>query len=274
MHRREVSTDGLSLHWLEQGDGPAVVFLHGIPTGPRLWLHVVPELDGVRALCWEMVGYAHSIDEGAGRDLSVRQQAEYLNAWMQAVGLEEALLVGHDLGGGVAQIMAVHHPERVRGLVLINAISYDSWPVAPIKAVRATGGLVEQTPVELFRWAFKGLLRAGHQRHVQATEAFEEHWPPYEEAQMRAAKAFVRQTRALDVNDTLAIADRLPEVDCPVRLVWGAADSFQDIGYGYRLAHDLEAPLDRIEGGKHFVPEDHPERVVQAVRDLLSKDPL
>ena len=57
----------------------------------------------------------------------------------------------------------------------------------------------------------------------------------------------------------------------PARLVWGAADQFQKIGYGYRLAYELKAPIERIEDGKHFVPEDHPERVATAVNELLEQ---
>jgi pimeloyl-ACP methyl ester carboxylesterase len=47
--------------------------------------------------------------------------------------------------------------------------------------------------------------------------------------------------------------------------------SSKRIGYGYRLAYDLGATLDRIEGGKHFVPEEHPERVAVAVNGLLEQ---
>lgn len=62
---------------------------------------------------------------------------------------------------------------------------------------------------------------------------------------------------------------RLRPLRIPTHLIWGAADRFQSVGYGYRLAHDLNARLERIEGGKHFVPEDHPERVAKVVNDLL-----
>jgi pimeloyl-ACP methyl ester carboxylesterase len=93
------------------------------------------------------------------------------------------------------------------------------------------------------------------------------HWPHY--AGTGGAAAFVRQMRALDVRDTLAISDQLQQLSIPARLVWGAADRFQKIGYGYRLAHDLRAPLDRIEDGKHFVPEDHPEKVAENINKLL-----
>ena len=81
----------------------------------------------------------------------------------------------------------------------------------------------------------------------------------------------MRQVRYLDVQDTLAIADRIPSLKVPARLVWGAADRFQKIGYGYRLAYELGASMERIEKGKHFVPEDHPEPVARAVNDLLEQ---
>jgi pimeloyl-ACP methyl ester carboxylesterase len=81
----------------------------------------------------------------------------------------------------------------------------------------------------------------------------------------------MRQVRSLDVQDTLTIADRIPALNVPARLVWGAAARFQKIGYGYRLAYELGASMERIEGGKHFVPEDHPEPVARAVNELLEQ---
>ncbi len=92
----------ITMRWVEEGEGPTVVFVHGIPTGPELWRHVLPRLAGTRRLAWEMVGYARSIPEGASREISVARQAGYLLGWLDAVGVERAVLVGHDLGGGVA----------------------------------------------------------------------------------------------------------------------------------------------------------------------------
>jgi pimeloyl-ACP methyl ester carboxylesterase len=82
----------------------------------------------------------------------------------------------------------------------------------------------------------------------------------------------VRQTRSLDVRDTLAVAHELSHLNVPARVVWGAADGFLKVGYGERLARDLGTTLERIEGGKHFTPEDHPERIAAAVNDLLLED--
>ena len=270
MESKFVEAGGVRMRWEESGEGPPVVFVHGIPTSPRLWRHVMPRVGG-RALAWEMVGYGASIREGWDRDISVARQAEYLAGWMREVGLEGgAVVVGHDLGGGVAQILAVRAPELVRGLVLTNAICYDSWPIPSVKAMRAAGSLVERLPGTMARFnLYIGFLLRGHDDRARAKESLAEHWPYYERA--GGAAALVRQARSLDVNDTLAVADQIPHLDVPARLVWGAADDFQKIGYGYRLAYELGAPIERIEGGKHFVPENHPEEVAAAVNELLKQ---
>ena len=258
------------MRWEEAGEGTPVVFVHGIPTSPRLWRHVVPKVGGARSMAWEMVGYGASISEGRDRDISVVMQARHLALWMREVGLEDgALIVGHDLGGGVAQILAVRHPELVRGLVLTNCVSYDSWPIAPVRAISAAGPLFGRMPISAFRRFYAAFLRGGHDDRGRWRESVSEHQPFYEEA--GGAEALVRQTRSLNVRDTLGVAAQIPYLDVPTRLVWGVADGFQPIGYGYRLAYELGARIERVEGARHFVPEDHPDEVAAAVNGLLKE---
>jgi pimeloyl-ACP methyl ester carboxylesterase len=219
-----------------------------------------------------MVGYGRSIAEGAGRDISLARQTEYLIRWMDAVDLDDAVLVGHDLGGGVAQIAAVRYPERVRGLVLMNAVCYDSWPIPSVKMLRALGPLLARCPDAFVYLIMMVLFFRGHDDVGRMKESLGVHWLPY--AEKAASEALERQIRWLDVRDTLAIADNLPRLQVPAALVWGAADPFQKLRYGERLAEDLRAPLDRVSGGKHFVPEDHPDRVAAAVADVVKRSRL
>lgn len=134
------------MRWLEHGQGQPVIFVHGIPTSPELWREVTPRLSGARTLAWEMVGYGKSIPEGEGRNISVAKQADYLAAWLGHLGIERAVLVGHDLGGGVVQILAARYPERCAGLMLTNAVGYDSWPIPEVEAIRALSGFVRRLP--------------------------------------------------------------------------------------------------------------------------------
>ncbi len=269
MRSESTEVTGINMRWEEQGEGAPVVYVHGIPTSPRLWRHVIPQVENARSLAWEMVGYSGSIGEGRDRDISVGKQADYLADWMRALGLDGAVLVGHDLGGGVAQILAVRHPELVRGLVLTNAISYDSWPIPQVKVLRAAAPLVERLPDEVFRFVYKSFMQGGHVNRQQADAAVTEHFPYYEAED--GAAAFARQVQSLNVQDTLAVSDLIPGLDVPAHIVWGAADQFQKIGYGYRLAYELGASLDRIEDGKHFTPEDFPGPVAAAVNSVVER---
>lgn len=83
------------------------------------------------------------------------------------------------------------------------------------------------------------------------------------------AAALTRQVAALDVRDTEEVVSDLLGLKVPARLAWGAADQFQKIRYGERLALDLKAPLRRIEGGKHFTPKDPPDIIAEEINLLL-----
>ncbi len=267
MQSRTVRVNDIIMRWEETGSGDPVVLIHGIPTCPALWRDVAPLIKGRRVLAWEMVGYGASIIEGRDRDISVAQQAEYLAAWMRNQGLSRAVVAGHDLGGGVAQILAARHPDLVSGLMLTNAICYDSWPVPVVKGIAAAGSILKHAPDGSVRQFMRLMFSKGHDTEAAKDAALNVHAPHYETSD--GAAALVRQAQSLDNDDTQAIAGLLPAQGIPARLVWGADDEFQTVDYAERLAKDLDAPLRRIEGGKHFTPEDHPEIIAEEIATLV-----
>lgn len=267
MKAQQRNIGGHTIRWIEHGAGSPVVLVHGIPTSPRLWRHVMPLVEG-QSLAWEMPGYGTSIPDGRGRDLSLSSQANYLLEWLDSMELpEKPVLVGHDLGGGVAQIAATRAPERFAGLVLTNAVAYDSWPIPSVKVMQKIAGLLAHSPEAVLYPTFAQLIHRGHDDHSMALESLGEHWASY--VTHSAARAMMTQVRALDVHDTLEIAGQLPHLGLPARVVWGAADRFQKLHHGERLAADLGTEVVRIPGGKHFTPEDHPHEVAEAINALL-----
>lgn len=267
MQSHTARVQDIPMRWEESGSGDPVILVHGIPTCPALWRHVAPLIQKRRVLAWEMVGYGSSIPEGRDRDISVAAQAGYLAAWMEDQGIARAVVAGHDLGGGVAQILAARHPDKVSGLFLTNAICYESWPVPVVKAVAATGSILKHAPDGSVRQFMKLMFSKGHDAAEARAEALETHAPYYEAHD--GAEAFVRQTRSLDNADTMAVAEDLPRLGIPARIAWGAEDEFQTLDHGERLARDLKAPLRRIEGGKHFTPEDHPQIIAEEINALI-----
>jgi pimeloyl-ACP methyl ester carboxylesterase len=268
MEEKTGTVNGSTVRWLENGAGRPVVLVHGIPTSPRLWRRVMPLVHG-RTLAWEMPGYGTSISDGRHQDLSLKAQAGYLLDWIEWLQLDTPpVLVGHDLGGGVAQIAAVRQAGKFSGLVLTNAVAYDSWPIPSVKAMHRMTGPLSHLPHPLLYPTFVQLLHRGHDDRQQAREAIAQHWPPY--LVHGAARSLMRQVQALDCADTLSISEGLPHLNLPSRVVWGEADGFQKVRYGERLAADLGTDLERIPGGKHFTPEDHPEAIAAAINSLLA----
>jgi pimeloyl-ACP methyl ester carboxylesterase len=268
MQSHTMNVNGVPVRWLEDGTGFPVVYVHGIPTSPALWRDVVP-LVGARSLCFEMVGYGESIPAGVGRDISVTEQAEYLVAWLDAIGVETAVLVGHDLGGGVVQIAAVRQPKRCAGLVITNGVAYDSWPIPSVRVLQKLPALTSRLPDILVRAFLVTLFRRGHADAYTTGEAVRTHWKPYQ--RHGAAEALTRQVQSLHTADTLAVAPELPKLRVPSRVLWGAADGFQKVRYGERLARDLGTELRRIEAGRHWTPEDFPEAVAAAVNEVVAE---
>lgn len=267
--RRETVGD-VPQRWRESGEGFPTILLHGFPTSPALWRDVHPHLpDGVRAVAWEMTGYGESIPVGEGRDLSIDAQAQRLLAFLDHLDLREVVLVGHDVGGGVAQVLATRAPDRVAGLVLVDSVCYDGWPAEPVKRIARAGDLLAALPDRLLkRLVWTDWVRA-HDTEARARQAWSIHWPPYGE--YGGTGALVRQARDLDVADTEDVAPDLPSLAGKAnRVLWGARDPYLDPAWGARLSAALESPFETVEGASHFVPESHPERVAAVVGDAVA----
>lgn len=269
MISRTATVDGIDMRWEEQGSGLPLVLIHGIPTSPALWRHVMPRVSNARCLAFEMVGYGASIPAGRGLDISVGKQADYLASLLRHMDIERAVFAGHDLGGGVAEIVAARYPELCAGLFLTNAIGYDSWPIPSVKALRAMAPITRHLPKLAGKQVVRTMMLRGHDDPEKAREALETHWSYYE--RNGGTDALVRQMESLNVQDTLAVVDKLSSLEVPSRIVWGADDQFQKLEYGERFARDLKAPLYRIEHGKHFTPEDHPDVIADEINALLGE---
>ncbi len=115
----------------ELGSGTPMVFLHGNPTSSHLWRDVLPAVGGPgRLLAPDLIGMGESGKPDIAYTFA--DQARYLDAWFDALGLEEVVLVGHDWGGALAFDQAARHPGRVRGIAftetIVKPMTWEEFP--------------------------------------------------------------------------------------------------------------------------------------------------
>jgi pimeloyl-ACP methyl ester carboxylesterase len=115
--------DGMNIHYRDQGnvDGPVLVLIHGSNTSLQSWDLLVPELKtDYRLILLDLPGHGLTGPDPK-RDYSARSLSDAVLRVMDEVGVKRAVLVGHSMGGWVAWRTALSDPQRVSGLVLIDA---------------------------------------------------------------------------------------------------------------------------------------------------------
>lgn len=257
-----VAVDDVELQvWDEGGvESPVVLLLHGIPTRNVLWQGVIPHLAaaGLRAVAPDLAGFGCS-EAPPDVSIHVANQAGWMLSLLDTLAIERCLIVGHDIGSGVAQIMAVRAPQRVRGLVLMDGVYGDSWPV---EAMSKIANWDPARASRLFELLAERIPATGTTTGV-SKEAMHALLAPY--AGHAGGLRLIRMAQSLDNQHTLAVIEPLRRQHPPCLLVWGDADRYQTVDAVARpLADLLGAPLELLPGG-HFLPLDRPAEVAQHI---------
>ncbi len=264
MNRAQVSAGEMA--YVDEGEGPAVVLLHGFPTNSYLWRALVPELAArMRVIAPDLLGYGQS-DKPEDAPVHLRAQAGYVRELLQRLGIEEFAVVGHDVGGAVAQLLALDG-SGVRTLVLMDVDAFDAWPSEGVRMLQDAEP--EQETSELVREVIDLALDLG-MSHVDrlSEEAREAYRASF--AGPEGAAAFFRAARGIDGLGLAGRDDELAKLDVPALIVWGEDDPYVEVDLAERLAGVLpDAALVLLPGCSHFLPEEVPETIGPLIAEFL-----
>jgi pimeloyl-ACP methyl ester carboxylesterase len=255
-----------------RGVGEPIVLLHGFPTSGHLWNDVVPLLPtGHRVVVLDLLGFGRSDPPAAsGNGVDLRSHADRLIAVFDHLRINFACVVGHDIGGGVAQSVAIRHPQRVSRLVLVDSVGFDAWPPREVKLARAMLPLTRHLPPS---WIL-GLVRAdmlrGYVDHERGSHNIDLFLRPF--AELEGREALLAHLLALDCAETQSLAPRLKDIVSPTAIVWGERDPFLSVLLGERLRAAIPgSTLEVIPDARHFLPEEVPHRVAATITNLLMR---
>ncbi len=231
--------------------GPAVVFIHGAGGSHQPWLYQVRTLSRCTTYAPDLPGHGRS--EGPGRE-SIAAYGDWLVAFLDAVGLKQGVLVGHSMGGAIAQDVALRYPQWVAGLGLV-----------------ATGARLRVAPaiLESIRRDFNAAVR------LITDFAF---GPEAPEEMKRLGRRQMAQTPpdvlygdfvACDNFDALG---RLGGIGAPAAVVCGTQDRLTPVKFSaYLHDHLPDARLHLVEGAGHMVMVERPQAVAQALEELVAR---
>jgi len=228
--------DSTRLRIIDSGQVGAtpVVFIHGFGGSMYSWRKTLPSIagGGYRVIAFDNRGFGFS--ERPAHGYSNAAYARLVVALLDSLHISSAVLVGHSMGGAIAAEVALAHPDRVRGLVLIDAAGYGvRWP-GVLKAARAqpVGAIVTRFRS---RRVTARILRSTYADPSKVTEEdVDQYYAPVSESDYgRALRGVLREFRF----DTLV--GRLGSLQTPTLVIWGDADRWIPLRDGSRLARDL-----------------------------------
>ncbi|TMC63223.1 MAG: alpha/beta fold hydrolase [Chloroflexota bacterium] len=267
--KRKIRTFAGDVAYLRKGQGPAVLLLHGIPSSSYLWRDVIDPLSATfDVLAPDLLGYGDS-DKRLDADLSIAAQARYMVAFMETLGLHQAAVIGHDIGGGVAQLMAVDEPQRVARLTLIDSAVDNNWPVPVIARLKEPAWDQIMVNIDLRKGLREGLEKGMVTADRVTDEVVDEWTRPFQD--LGGRRAYLRAARALNNRDLVSRSKHLEELETPTLILWGANDAFLEPRWAEVLQRKFRSStVEIIDPGGHFLPLDRPDAVVEAITRFLT----
>ncbi len=235
---RSVEIGGVRLAYTVAGSGAPAVLIHGLGGSGRWWDRVVPALSRDHTVhVIDLVGFGAS----AGQRFTLERAAHQIAAFMDALGIADALVVGHSMGGLIAAELAADRPDLVGQLVLVDAAGLPFRARFVTHVMNVVRSTLESSPTFL-AMAFVDSLRAG----------------PF---------TLIAATRSILASD---LSEKLGRIAAPTLVLWGANDPLIPADTGRELTNALrDGRFEIVEGAGHSPMWERPERFTALVRQFV-----
>jgi haloalkane dehalogenase len=268
---RSLEHDGLRMSYLDEGDGPPVLLLHGEPTWSFLWRKIIPPLAARRRVITpDLIGFGRSDKPAEIGWYSYDRHVASIERLVLELGLERLTVVVHDWGGPIGLRVAVEHEARIDRLVILDTGISAGRPPSEMwlrfrAVVREVGG-----DLDIGR-----LVEAGT-THGLSDDVRAAYDAPFPTAESKAgALAFPELVPTEPEHPSTAamnrVRDALVSWEKPALVVWGADDSVLPARVAERFVETIPGATgpELVDGASHFLQEDRPAEVAAHILEFL-----
>jgi pimeloyl-ACP methyl ester carboxylesterase len=273
-HRTRI--DGHEANYVDAGEGPALVFVHGLGASWQSWLENIPEFArDHRVVAMDLPGFGCS--DLPDQDITIEYYANWTFRLLDELGIEAGAVVGNSMGGFIAAEMAIRRPERVQRLAVVSAaVFWQTYRRAQplVQLARLSDAMVARA---LIRVTDDVATRPRLRSWALATAGFR--YPHLIDKDL--AHEMVRSARrtdgflpALEALADFPLEEELPKISCPALIVWGAHDTLVPVKDAKRM-EELIPDSRRVvfERTGHVAMLERPERFNRLLREFLAEQP-
>ncbi len=274
-----ITSNGVKLHYVTQGEGPLMLMLHGFPEFWYSWRHQIPEFaKDFKVVAIDLRGYN---DSDKPEDKSAYVMDEFIKdveGVIKGLGYERCVLVGHDWGGAIAWSFAYAHPEMVERLIVLNL----PHPAKFAQGFRTPQQLLRSSYVFFFQlpWIPELLLQSSDYQAIEtAFTSMAVDKSAFTKADLEAYKNAAAKRGALTAMlnyyrnflQQKMLSQDWSVLEVPTLMIWGENDTAlgKELTYGTE-AHVRNLQIKYIPNCSHWVQQEQPQLVNQYMREFLA----
>ena len=276
-----ITTNGIRLHYVTQGNGPLMLFLHGFPEFWYSWRHQIPEFaKDYKVVAIDLRGYNDSDKPTDASAYSMPEFVKDVQGVIAGLGYDKCVLVGHDWGGAIAWSFAYAHPEMLERLIILNL----PHPAKFAEGLRTPQQLFRSWYIFFFQLPFLPELLIqlnDYQALEQAFRGMAKNKNAFTDADIEAYKNALAKPGVLTAavnyyRNVLQLGSSLQRswsvLEVPTLMIWGE----DDIPLGKELTYGTEEyvrdfQIKYISNCSHWVQQEQPQLVNQYMREFLTR---
>jgi pimeloyl-ACP methyl ester carboxylesterase len=280
-HRRSIGTRSGDVSAIDVGTGRVALFVHGIGTNAFLWRNVVDHFQAERRCVAIDLPLHGQTPARPDQDFSMGALAELIEDVCDGLALTNVDLVANDTGGGIAQIFAARHPDRLATFTLTNCETHDNVPppafahtvwLARLGVFRLVAGLLRGRPALARKLVFGSGYE--HLEHV-SLEVIRAYLDPVM-GTPQVARQFNDWLGSMNPRDLLAAEPLLQQLNVPTLVVWGTGDVFFHRRWAYWLKSTIPGVTEVVEldGARLFFPNERADELAVQLRRHWATHPV